>query len=139
MSFFSWIWIKLLAIVSKQKDLLDHPCNSTSSSKVSELNKEKNLSMHKDVAIFLTNTSSNGFGHVNSAYQYDATTSQIDSGCHGENNLTPISYEHEKDGRTCMSVTHSIILDISTTGFVDTVTVKMLKNVCLCLKISQNQ
>uniref|UniRef100_A0A8C7YB53 Solute carrier family 26 member 6, like 2 n=1 Tax=Oryzias sinensis TaxID=183150 RepID=A0A8C7YB53_9TELE len=131
-------WIKLLAIVSKQKGLLDHPCNSTSSSKVSELNKEKNLSMHKDVAIFLTNTSSNGFGHVNSAYQYDATTSEIDSGCHSENNLTPILYEDEKDGRTCMSVTHSIILDISTTGFVDTVTVKMLKNVCLCLKSSQN-
>ncbi|XP_011475486.1 solute carrier family 26 member 6 [Oryzias latipes] len=116
-------------MAKKEKDLLDHPCNSTSSSKVSELNKEKNLSMHKDVAIFLTNTSSNGFGHVNSAYQYDATTSEIDSGCHGENNLTPISYEHEKDGRTCMSVTHSIILDISTTGFVDTVTVKMLKNI----------
>uniref|UniRef100_A0A8C7Y6H2 Solute carrier family 26 member 6, like 2 n=1 Tax=Oryzias sinensis TaxID=183150 RepID=A0A8C7Y6H2_9TELE len=95
----------------------------------SELNKEKNLSMHKDVAIFLTNTSSNGFGHVNSAYQYDATTSEIDSGCHSENNLTPILYEDEKDGRTCMSVTHSIILDISTTGFVDTVTVKMLKNI----------
>uniref|UniRef100_A0A8C7Y8J2 Solute carrier family 26 member 6, like 2 n=1 Tax=Oryzias sinensis TaxID=183150 RepID=A0A8C7Y8J2_9TELE len=93
------------------------------------LNKEKNLSMHKDVAIFLTNTSSNGFGHVNSAYQYDATTSEIDSGCHSENNLTPILYEDEKDGRTCMSVTHSIILDISTTGFVDTVTVKMLKNI----------
>uniref|UniRef100_A0A3P9JNM6 Si:ch211-117c9.2 n=1 Tax=Oryzias latipes TaxID=8090 RepID=A0A3P9JNM6_ORYLA len=93
------------------------------------LNKEKNLSMHKDVAIFLTNTSSNGFGHVNSAYQYDTTTSEIDLGCHGENNLTHISYEDEKDGRTCMSVTHSIILDISTTGFVDTVTVKMLKNI----------
>uniref|UniRef100_A0A3B3HQN0 Solute carrier family 26 member 6 n=1 Tax=Oryzias latipes TaxID=8090 RepID=A0A3B3HQN0_ORYLA len=117
------------SVIEIHKDLLDHPCNSTSSSKVSELNKEKNLSMHKDVAIFLTNTSSNGFGHVNSAYQYDATTSEIDSGCHGENNLTPISYEHEKDGRTCMSVTHSIILDISTTGFVDTVTVKMLKNI----------
>uniref|UniRef100_A0A3P9K2N4 Si:ch211-117c9.2 n=1 Tax=Oryzias latipes TaxID=8090 RepID=A0A3P9K2N4_ORYLA len=115
-------------MAKKEKDLLDHPCNSTSSSKVSELNKEKNLSMHKDVAIFLTNTSSNGFGHVNSAYQYDATISEIDSGCHGENNLTHISYEDEKDGRTCMSVTHSIILDISTTGFVDTVTVKMLKN-----------
>uniref|UniRef100_A0A8C7YC83 Solute carrier family 26 member 6, like 2 n=1 Tax=Oryzias sinensis TaxID=183150 RepID=A0A8C7YC83_9TELE len=116
-------------MAKKEKGLLDHPCNSTSSSKVSELNKEKNLSMHKDVAIFLTNTSSNGFGHVNSAYQYDATTSEIDSGCHSENNLTPILYEDEKDGRTCMSVTHSIILDISTTGFVDTVTVKMLKNI----------
>uniref|UniRef100_A0A3P9LQJ1 Si:ch211-117c9.2 n=1 Tax=Oryzias latipes TaxID=8090 RepID=A0A3P9LQJ1_ORYLA len=116
------------SVIEIHKDLLDHPCNSTSSSKVSELNKEKNLSMHKDVAIFLTNTSSNGFGHVNSAYQYDATISEIDSGCHGENNLTHISYEDEKDGRTCMSVTHSIILDISTTGFVDTVTVKMLKN-----------
>uniref|UniRef100_A0A8C8DR85 Solute carrier family 26 member 6, like 2 n=1 Tax=Oryzias sinensis TaxID=183150 RepID=A0A8C8DR85_9TELE len=117
------------SVIEIHKGLLDHPCNSTSSSKVSELNKEKNLSMHKDVAIFLTNTSSNGFGHVNSAYQYDATTSEIDSGCHSENNLTPILYEDEKDGRTCMSVTHSIILDISTTGFVDTVTVKMLKNI----------
>lgn len=56
--------------------------------------------------------------------------SETDSGCHGEDSLTHDSHKDEKVGGTCKAVTHSIILDISTTGFVDTVTVKMLKNVC---------
>ncbi|RVE70653.1 hypothetical protein OJAV_G00066480 [Oryzias javanicus] len=112
-------------MAKKEKDALDHLSNSTNYFKVPELIKEKNLS--KDVAIFLTNSSSNG--HVNSAYQYDTTISETDSGCHGEDSLTHVSHKDEKDGGTCMAVTHSIILDISTTGFVDTVAVKMLKNI----------
>ncbi|XP_024149908.1 solute carrier family 26 member 6 [Oryzias melastigma] len=112
-------------MAKKEKDALDYFSNSTNSFKVPKPNKEKNLS--KDVAIFLTNASSNG--HVNSAYQYDTTISETDSGCHGEDSLTHDSHKDEKVGGTCKAVTHSIILDISTTGFVDTVTVKMLKNI----------
>lgn len=72
----------------------------------------------------LTETPTNG--RVNWAYQHDATVSDSDSDTGGHIN-TRVS--HSGDGE---KATHSIILDISTTSFVDTVAVKTMKNVCVC-------
>lgn len=82
--------------------------------------------------VSLTETSTNGLskGQVNWAYKHDTAMSDSDSdtACHGDDSITQVQGDNEK-GTT--SGTHSIILDISTTSFVDTVTVKTLKNVCV--------
>ncbi|XP_028265194.1 solute carrier family 26 member 6-like [Parambassis ranga] len=64
-------------------------------------------------------------GQLNFAYQPDTAMSDSDSdpGCCDYNSIT----HHGDDGKG--SSTHSIILDISTTSFVDTVTVKTLTNI----------
>lgn len=75
----------------------------------------------------------NGFsgGQANWAYQHDTTDSDSDKGSHGDDSITSeLQQVEEGDGPTCGSGTHSIILDISTTSFADTVTVKTLENVC---------
>lgn len=60
-------------------------------------------------------------GHVNWAFKQEAAD---------EDSVTLPSLEGDvEQGRVRGSDTHSIILDISTTSFVDTVTVKTLKNV----------
>uniref|UniRef100_A0A668A259 Solute carrier family 26 member 6 n=1 Tax=Myripristis murdjan TaxID=586833 RepID=A0A668A259_9TELE len=86
------------------------------------------------VAIITTETHANGHvsGQVNWAYQHDGNMSDSDSetGCHDDNDTTTQT-SHSGDvekGSACGSGTHSIILDLSTTSFVDTVSVKMLKN-----------
>lgn len=83
--------------------------------------------------VSLTETSRGSKGQVNWAYQHDAVMldSDSDTGCHGEDSITHVSHGEEEKGRACGSGTHSIILDISTTSFVDTVTVNTLKNVCV--------
>lgn len=79
--------------------------------------------------VSLTETSTNGLskGQVNWAYKHDTAMSDSDSdtACHGDDSITQVQGDNEK-GTT--SGTHSIILDISTTSFVDTVSVKTLKN-----------
>ncbi|XP_068609253.1 solute carrier family 26 member 6 [Brachionichthys hirsutus] len=71
-------------------------------------------------------------GQVNLAYQHSIAISDTDSGmvcqCDDSINeeLNHIDVEQEKTTRLG---THSIILDISTTSFVDTVTVKTFKNI----------
>lgn len=92
------------------------------------------------VALNWAGTSANGLskGQVNWAYENDTTISDSDSdtGCHGDNSMTDVSHDSvEEKRKTCGSDTHSIILDISTTSFVDTVTMKTLKNVCLCQQL----
>lgn len=69
-------------------------------------------------------------GRENWAYQHDTADSDSDMGSHGDDAI-PAHPPHadEEKGMTCGSGTHSIILDISTTNFVDMVTVKTLKNV----------
>ncbi|XP_034000952.1 solute carrier family 26 member 6-like [Trematomus bernacchii] len=86
------------------------------------------------VALGLTETSTNGLsiGQVNEAYQHDTTMSDSDSetGYHGDNSINNVSQRgNEEKERAVRSGTHSIILDISTTSFVDTVSVKTLKNI----------
>ncbi|KAF3860552.1 hypothetical protein F7725_000807, partial [Dissostichus mawsoni] len=69
---------------------------------------------------------------VNEAYQHDTTMSDSDSetGDHGDNSINKVSQRgNEEKERAVRSGTHSIILDISTTSFVDTVSVKTLKNI----------
>uniref|UniRef100_A0A8C5G9M0 Solute carrier family 26 member 6-like n=1 Tax=Gouania willdenowi TaxID=441366 RepID=A0A8C5G9M0_GOUWI len=77
--------------------------------------------------ISLKETAVNGFskGQVNRSYHPDTTMSDSDSdtGCHG----------NEENEEASGSHTQSIILDLSTTSFVDTVTVKTLKNVRVVL------
>ncbi|XP_029973696.1 solute carrier family 26 member 6-like [Salarias fasciatus] len=87
-------------------------------------------------ALSLTQTAVNGFGkgQANWAYQPDTSVSDTDSdtGCHGDGGSIP-QPSREGDGgenaKTRGSGTHSVILDVSTTSFVDTVTVKTLKNI----------
>ncbi|KAK5923793.1 hypothetical protein CgunFtcFv8_000730 [Champsocephalus gunnari] len=86
------------------------------------------------VALGLTETSTNGLsiGQVNEAYQHDTIMSDSDSetGYHGDNSINKVSQRgNEEKERAVRSGTHSIILDISTTSFVDTVSVKTLKNI----------
>lgn len=81
-------------------------------------------------------TNSNSKGHVNWAYRHETTDTESDIGCQDDDSNTQPSHNgDEEQGRACGSDTHSIILDISTTSFVDTVTVKTLKNVCVCLPL----
>ncbi|XP_055022157.1 solute carrier family 26 member 6-like isoform X2 [Boleophthalmus pectinirostris] len=62
-------------------------------------------------------------GQVNWAYQHDAATLETDS-----ESDTYCQIEDEVKGNKKQK-THSIILDLSTTSFVDTVTIKTLKNI----------
>lgn len=81
----------------------------------------------------MTETATDGLhkGQMNLAYEPDITMSDSDT---GSDHITEFSrHGDEEKKRACKSGTHSIILDISTTSFVDTVTVKTLKNVCVCL------
>uniref|UniRef100_A0A3Q1HJP6 STAS domain-containing protein n=1 Tax=Anabas testudineus TaxID=64144 RepID=A0A3Q1HJP6_ANATE len=73
-----------------------------------------------------------GTGRVNWAFQHDPTISISDSdmGCHGDDGINQtLSDGDEEQGRVFRQGTHSIILDMSTTSFVDTVTVNTLKNI----------
>lgn len=83
---------------------------------------QKRQSQGNGVDLSLTETPKNG--RVNLAYQHDATMSDSDSDTGGHIN-TQASHSGDED-----KATHSIILDISTTSFVDTVAVKTMKNVC---------
>lgn len=60
-------------------------------------------------------------GHVNWAFRHEAADH--------DSNTQPSHEGDVEQGRLCGSDTHSVILDLSTTSFVDTVTVKTLKNV----------
>uniref|UniRef100_A0A8C4F3Q5 Solute carrier family 26 member 6, like 2 n=1 Tax=Dicentrarchus labrax TaxID=13489 RepID=A0A8C4F3Q5_DICLA len=94
------------------------------------------VSMNVDVCLIKTSTNDPNKGQVNRAYQHDTTMSDSDSdaGCHTYDSISHVSHHSDKGkGRACGSGTHSIILDISATSFVDTVTVKTLKNVCRSL------
>uniref|UniRef100_A0AAX7V5X8 STAS domain-containing protein n=1 Tax=Astatotilapia calliptera TaxID=8154 RepID=A0AAX7V5X8_ASTCA len=79
----------------------------------------------------MTETATDGLhkGQMNLAYEPDITMSDSDSAT-GSDHITEFSrHGDEEKKRACKSGTHSIILDISTTSFVDTVTVKTLKNI----------
>ncbi|XP_058500230.1 solute carrier family 26 member 6-like [Solea solea] len=85
-------------------------------------------------AISLTEASANGLskGNINWAYQHDTTMVDSDSeaGFHVDDSVKQASHRgDEEKGRSSGIGTHSIILDISTTGFVDTVTTNTLKNI----------
>uniref|UniRef100_A0A3B5AY70 Solute carrier family 26 member 6-like n=1 Tax=Stegastes partitus TaxID=144197 RepID=A0A3B5AY70_9TELE len=124
----------------KQKKAIKHSSNGTFALKETEMNKRKvpeernGQSQGNGVVLSVTETTANGFskGQVNWAYQPDTTMSDSDSdtGCHGDDSITQVSHHSDEDkGRACRSDTHSIILDISTTSFVDTVSVKTLKSI----------
>ncbi|KAM9855243.1 solute carrier family 26 member 6-like [Aulostomus maculatus] len=73
----------------------------------------------------LTQTSANGLtkGQKNWAYQHDMPPSDSD----GDDSSAQVSqHGGDRTGSTCG--THSLVLDISTTSFVDTVAVKTLKS-----------
>ncbi|XP_044068205.1 solute carrier family 26 member 6 isoform X2 [Siniperca chuatsi] len=120
----------------KEKKAVNHLSNGTYSLKESEIN-EGNVSaglkgQSQRNGVSLTETSTGSKGQVNWAYQHDTTMldSDSDTGCHGDDSISQLSHHgDEEKGRACGSGTHSIILDISTTSFVDTVTVKTLKNI----------
>lgn len=78
-------------------------------------------------------------GKENWAYQHDTGDSDSDMGSHGDDAITEqCPHADEKKRMTCESTTHSIILDISTSNFVDMVTVKTLKNVSVPGPVSLN-
>uniref|UniRef100_A0A3B4UX04 Solute carrier family 26 member 6 n=1 Tax=Seriola dumerili TaxID=41447 RepID=A0A3B4UX04_SERDU len=124
----------------KQKKAVSHLSNGTLSLKELEMNEGKvspGLSgqiQGNGPALSLTETSTNSLskGQVNWAYQHDKTMldSDSDTGCPGDGSINQEShYGDDVEGWACGSGTHSIILDISTTSFVDTVTVNTLKNI----------
>lgn len=70
------------------------------------------------------------YGHINQAFRHEAEDTQSRSSRRDEDDDTLPSPESDvEQGRFRHSDTHSIVLDMSTTSFVDTVTVKTLKNV----------
>uniref|UniRef100_A0A665SWU0 Solute carrier family 26 member 6-like n=1 Tax=Echeneis naucrates TaxID=173247 RepID=A0A665SWU0_ECHNA len=94
----------------------------------------KHQSQGKGPALSLTKTLTNSLskGQVNWAYQCDTAMLNLDSdiGLPGDGTTDQVSHHgDEEEGWTCGSETHSIILDISTTSFVDTVTVNTFKNI----------
>ncbi|XP_040919980.1 solute carrier family 26 member 6 [Toxotes jaculatrix] len=124
----------------KQKKAVSHLSNGTLSVKELEMNEGndsaalRGQSQGNGAALSLTESSTKGLskGQVNWAYQHDTTTldSDSDAGCHGYDSINQVSHHgDEEKGRAFGSDTHSIILDISTTSFVDTVTVNTLKNI----------
>ncbi|KAM6925159.1 solute carrier family 26 member 6 [Xenentodon cancila] len=94
---------------------------------ISAETKEKNI--QNGATLSLTDTTTNGQskGQVNWAYQPDSNIS--DSGSRFKESITPVSPHDEKKGEACELVTHSIILDVSSTSFVDTATAKTLTNI----------
>uniref|UniRef100_A0A3B3ZRQ8 STAS domain-containing protein n=1 Tax=Periophthalmus magnuspinnatus TaxID=409849 RepID=A0A3B3ZRQ8_9GOBI len=98
-------------------------------------NKQQNVlpsskSQRKEPTILNENGNGNDYpshmtetkGQINWAYQHDAATLETDSDTDNS------QIEDEAKGNANQK-THSIILDMSTTNFVDTVTIKTLKNV----------
>lgn len=69
-------------------------------------------------------------GQVNWAYQHEKTicTSDSDVGAHYDDIINTVSQPGDKEKSSGLGL-HSIILDLSTTNFVDTVCVITLKNV----------
>ncbi|XP_034732275.1 solute carrier family 26 member 6 [Etheostoma cragini] len=120
----------------KQRKAVSHLSNGAFS-KVNERKVSsgvKGQSQGHVIALSLTETSKYGQskGQVNRAYQDDTTMSDSDSdtGSHISDSITKVSKPGgENKGKACGLSTHSIILDIATTSFVDTVTVKTLKNI----------
>lgn len=93
----------------------------------------KESDQQNGAALYTMEKPKNGFtgGQANWAYQHDTTDSDSDKGSHSNDSITSeLQQVEEGDGPTRGCTTHSIILDISTTSFADTVTVKTLKNVC---------
>ncbi|KAM7411780.1 hypothetical protein PAMA_021651 [Pampus argenteus] len=119
----------------KQKIQVGNRSNCTLSLK--EINKGnvsaelKSQSQENGVALSMTENSTNSLcqGQINWSYKHDTAMSDSDSDTayHGDDSITQVSQQCE-DEKGRASSTHSIILDISTTSFVDTVTVKTLKN-----------
>lgn len=68
-------------------------------------------------------------GHVNWAFRHEVEDAQLGAGFQGDDDTQPPQEGDVEQGRLRRSDTHSIVLDMSTTSFVDTVTVKTLKNV----------
>lgn len=93
-------------------------------------------------ALYMIGKPVNGLsnGAENWAYHHDADDSDSDMGSHGDDALTGRSPHADEEMRmTCGSGTHSIILDMSTSNFVDMVTVKTLKNVSVPAPVSLNR
>ncbi|XP_076596416.1 solute carrier family 26 member 6 [Chaetodon auriga] len=99
----------------------------------SEVNEVNGVKEQGPLSLMEISTNGLSKGQVNRAYQHDTTMSDSDSdtGCHGDDSITQVSHKHsdEEKGLGCGSGTHSVILDISTASFVDTVAVKTLKNI----------
>ncbi|KAM8830292.1 solute carrier family 26 member 6-like [Synchiropus picturatus] len=66
-------------------------------------------------------------GHVNAAYQHDAVASDSDSNTGVSSNQILEHQTEDGEDSVYKCDTHSIILDLSTTSFVDTAAVKTLK------------
>ncbi|XP_041859515.1 solute carrier family 26 member 6 isoform X2 [Melanotaenia boesemani] len=124
----------------KQKKISIHPSNGTNTLKDLDLNEGNisaatmEMSIENGVALNLTESATNSptTGKVNMAYQIETnkSDSQSNTGNHVYGRVAKASHHGDEEaGMTCRSDTHSIILDISTTSFVDTVAVKTLKNI----------
>ncbi|XP_074537034.1 solute carrier family 26 member 6-like [Halichoeres trimaculatus] len=118
-----------------QKKEVSHLPNGTFALKEFERNQEEiserqtGRSLGNGVTL-KTSANSLSKGQVNLAYQYDSTISDSDSGTGCDTSVTEESHQEDMErGKANGLSTHSIILDLSTTGFVDTVTVKTLKNI----------
>ncbi|XP_060912810.1 solute carrier family 26 member 6-like [Labrus mixtus] len=116
----------------RQKKAVSHLSNGTFSLKEEKDSAgQKGQSQESGVALSTTLSSENGLGkgQENLAYRHDTESdSDSETGCN--KSITQASHDCDDErGKACGSCTHSIILDISTTSFVDTVTVKTLKNI----------
>ncbi|XP_077369630.1 solute carrier family 26 member 6-like [Festucalex cinctus] len=133
---------KLLAAKKKQEATLKQQEKKTIEAKQPVSNgtfslEEKKISAaelegqnFKHVPLKPTQSPANGFnkGQINWAYQSDTMPDPIsDKGCQYYDSLTQAS--NDKKGPNNAPGPHSIILDVSTTSFVDTVAVKTLKNI----------
>lgn len=86
---------------------------------------DRKVSNGNGVPSYLTETQIKG--QINWAYQHDSATLESDSDTDTYCEIEDVVSGNEEKGLR----THSIVLDLSTTSFVDTVTVKTMTNVSL--------
>lgn len=99
--------------------------------------REKTKGTVSEFSLTETYTNGHSMGHVNLVYQHDPTLMSSDSDIAGPDDDTNIQVSQLVD--EARGGTHSIILDVSTVSFVDTVSVKTLKNVCISASLLKIQ
>ncbi|XP_037540396.1 solute carrier family 26 member 6 [Nematolebias whitei] len=122
----------------KKKDM-SHHSNTTNSVKDLQPSERNVFTVNMDernqnhVALKPMDSTINSFskGKINRAYQTDSNMSDSDSDTCDPSyeDITEISHQGGGGERASGSDIHNVILDMSTTSSVDTVTVKMLKNI----------
>uniref|UniRef100_A0A6Q2YBN9 STAS domain-containing protein n=1 Tax=Esox lucius TaxID=8010 RepID=A0A6Q2YBN9_ESOLU len=114
-----------------QKCLNGHLPNGTVHPEDKDVEKDFQDLRGNQLAVVVTDSTANG--KVNWAFDQQGTGSDQDSeiGSYGDNHITQAAStgSESESGKSADNSTHTIILDLSTASFVDTVTVKILKNI----------